>query len=340
MMKSFTEIRKIKSESKNEGIIDRMLAGKTKKGAKHWVTQNSQKPKTTNEDSEYNNEGEMAKGQLKTIADAALELHNMLKDDTNLPEWVQSKITKASDYIDTARDYMKNELPVESTNEDYYAGLSKSTAAKRKAHFNKYGPKADDKDSSYKPAPGDARAKTKLSKHTKKFRQMYGENKAMTATKERIAREKKADARKHDRMLDRARTLDTRTKNKSTTAEKLDPKKHDAGDYVKDFQKSDAPQFKGKSKEKVRKMAVAAYLDARDKMNEGVGKKKPESWEAGYKRRVIKTTKPEHKEKGYNWRIKGKERPEISIKLYKNKPSQSEFNSQMKRVAGHEFGSG
>ena len=43
--------------------------------------------------------------------------------------------------------------------------------------------------------------------------------------------------------------------------------------------------------------------------------KKSESWEAGYKRRVVKTTKPEHKEKGYNWRIKGKERPEISIKL-------------------------
>lgn len=63
-----------------------------------------------------------------------------------------------------------------------------------------------------------------------------------------------------------------------------------------------------------------------------------ETWEAGYKRRVVKTTKPEHKDKGYNWRIKGKDRPEISIKLYKSKPSQAEFNKQMKRVAGHEFG--
>ncbi len=63
-----------------------------------------------------------------------------------------------------------------------------------------------------------------------------------------------------------------------------------------------------------------------------------ESWEAGYKRRVVRTTSSEHKEKGYNWRIKGKERPEISIKLYKEKPSQEEFNKQMKRVAGHEFG--
>ena len=115
--------------------------------------------------------------------------------------------------------------------------------------------------------------------------------------------------------------------------EKLDPKKHDAGDYVKDFKKSKAPQFKGKSPEKRRKMAIAAYLDAKDKMNEG-----SESWAAGYKRRVVKTTKPEHKKKGYNWRIKGKDRPEISIKLYKSKPDQAEFNRQMKRVAGHEFG--
>ena len=63
-----------------------------------------------------------------------------------------------------------------------------------------------------------------------------------------------------------------------------------------------------------------------------------ESWEAGYKRRVVKTTDPEHKGKGMNWRIKGKDRPEISVKLYKEKPSQEEFNKQMKRVAGHEFG--
>ena len=39
---------------------------------------------------------------------AAQELSSILGDDENLPEWVQSKITKALDYIDTARDYMKS----------------------------------------------------------------------------------------------------------------------------------------------------------------------------------------------------------------------------------------
>ena len=58
---------------------------------------------------EYDQEGGMAKGQLKTMLDAAKELHDMLGDDDNLPEWVQGKITKATDYIDSARDYMKSQ---------------------------------------------------------------------------------------------------------------------------------------------------------------------------------------------------------------------------------------
>lgn len=47
--------------------------------------------------------------------------------------------------------------------------------------------------------------------------------------------------------------------------EKLGPKSK-PGTYIKDFQKSDAPQFKGKSKEKKRQMAIAAYMSNK---NEG-----------------------------------------------------------------------
>jgi hypothetical protein len=46
--------------------------------------------------------------------------------------------------------------------------------------------------------------------------------------------------------------------------EKLKPSMG-AGAYVEDFKNSDAPQFKGKSKEKKQEMAVAAYLSAKDK---------------------------------------------------------------------------
>lgn len=57
----------------------------------------------------------------------------------------------------------------------YHAGLKKSTKAKRDAHFKKHGKKADDDSSAYKPAPGDATAKTKPSKYTKAFKDMYEE---------------------------------------------------------------------------------------------------------------------------------------------------------------------
>ena len=52
--------------------------------------------------------------------------------------------------------------------------------------------------------------------------------------------------------------------------EKMDLKKADMGDVIKDFYKSDAPQFKGRSKEKRREMAIAAKLEA-DEVKEGVG---------------------------------------------------------------------
>ena len=56
---------------------------------------------------EYDNEGEMAKTQLRGIVADASHMIQMFSDEQNLPEWVQNKITKATDYIDSVRDYMK-----------------------------------------------------------------------------------------------------------------------------------------------------------------------------------------------------------------------------------------
>jgi hypothetical protein len=64
---------------------------------------------TDNKDAgEYDQEGDMARQDLATAANAAEELRSILDSDENLPEWVQSKITKAVDYLDTVRDYMKS----------------------------------------------------------------------------------------------------------------------------------------------------------------------------------------------------------------------------------------
>lgn len=57
----------------------------------------------------------------------------------------------------------------------YHKGLGKSTKDKRDAHFKKNANKSDDDESAYKPAPGDKGAKTKPSKYTKSFKDMYEE---------------------------------------------------------------------------------------------------------------------------------------------------------------------
>jgi hypothetical protein len=62
------------------------------------------------ENTEYDYEGDMAMGQLKSIIANSQRMHDMLSDDTNLPEWVQSKITLAEDYISTASNYMQGEM--------------------------------------------------------------------------------------------------------------------------------------------------------------------------------------------------------------------------------------
>ena len=71
---------------------------------------------------EYDYEGDMAKTQLRSIIANSQAVHDMLKDTTNLAEWVQSKITKAEDYISTVADYMTaevNEAKQEDDDEDY-----------------------------------------------------------------------------------------------------------------------------------------------------------------------------------------------------------------------------
>jgi len=58
--------------------------------------------------------------------------------------------------------------------------MSKSTKAARDRHFKKGAKMDDDNPAAYKPAPGDKSAKTKPSKHTKKFKKMFGEDNVHT----------------------------------------------------------------------------------------------------------------------------------------------------------------
>jgi hypothetical protein len=82
---------------------DDTVFNKARAGAKSYATEAKEK-------TEYDYEGDMAMGQLKSIIANSQRMHDMLSDDTNLPEWVQSKITLAEDYISTASNYMQGEM--------------------------------------------------------------------------------------------------------------------------------------------------------------------------------------------------------------------------------------
>ena len=61
-----------------------------------------------NDDDNYDEyRGQMARTQLMSICDKSKELADMMKDDTQLEAWVESKITIAEDYIQTVYDYLK-----------------------------------------------------------------------------------------------------------------------------------------------------------------------------------------------------------------------------------------
>jgi hypothetical protein len=66
-------------------------------------------------DGEYDHEGPMAKAQLMSLQKQAAELFNMIGDTDNLEAWVQDKISKASDYMNSVYQNMQYEKSNAST---------------------------------------------------------------------------------------------------------------------------------------------------------------------------------------------------------------------------------
>jgi hypothetical protein len=54
----------------------------------------------------YDHEHSMARSEISTIISAAKRLKKKMKGEGNIEAWVQSKITKAADYLDSAADYV------------------------------------------------------------------------------------------------------------------------------------------------------------------------------------------------------------------------------------------
>jgi hypothetical protein len=55
---------------------------------------------------EPDHEHSMARSELSTIEKAVKRIKSKVKGEGNIEAWVQSKITKAADYIDSAADYL------------------------------------------------------------------------------------------------------------------------------------------------------------------------------------------------------------------------------------------
>ena len=87
---------------------------------------------------EKDEEGYMANTEMDTINSAVKKLRkNIKKGDTQLPAWVQSKITKAADYIDTAADYMdSNEVSEESDKKTKGSGTKDACYSKVKSRYS------------------------------------------------------------------------------------------------------------------------------------------------------------------------------------------------------------
>ncbi len=212
---STTEVNEM---SHGKKLAKMIMAKQSKHPIAQMMGEAGDEPKHTADAGEYDYEGDMAKSQLRSIMTNAKRLHDMLEDQTNLPEWVQSKITLAEDYVLTAANYMEGEM-----NEGYGGKFPK---------------------------------------------QWQKEMEKIPSTSTVVHKDKTVVTTKKDGKVVDVKT--TKNEEVEQVDEKINLVKAKMGDVIKDFQKSDAPQFKGKSMEKRREMAIAAKLGAEREVEEEV----------------------------------------------------------------------
>ena len=141
-MKRFSKLREIKEPTGQ--LKDACWTGYTAVGMKMKngkKVPNCVPVKEAKEKTEYDYEGDMARGQLQSIINNAQRVHDMLEDNDNLPEWVQSKITLAEDYISTVSNYLMSEVDesVEEIDEEKHSVLFKTNKSEPKisvAHYD------------------------------------------------------------------------------------------------------------------------------------------------------------------------------------------------------------
>ena len=109
------------------------VMGKTAEAAvfRKFINQMKKKTKAMNEEKHGDHEYEMIRRQTDNIIVAAKKIKKEVgKGEGEVKAWVQSKITKASDYIDTAADYMTDKKEVKEGSLHKWFSGSKSKDGK------------------------------------------------------------------------------------------------------------------------------------------------------------------------------------------------------------------
>jgi len=191
------------------------------------------------------------------------------KGEVDFPQWWQSKIIKANDYLDSAFDYLDGKENVakidavidmnEVSDANMVKGIEviKQTLSKEGGaagleplvkELVKLGFKKDE-------------VIDLLKKMTTVKQHRDGDYILLPLEEKELSKKDKKDLKKISSQLKKSvKAHDTQAdKIAKIVREKL-TKRHDVGDFVDDFKKSKAKQFRGKSAKKKKEMAVAAYL--------------------------------------------------------------------------------
>ena len=190
----------------------------------------------------------MAVRQIAAIKHFLDDIETRVKQEGDMEEWYQNKLTKAHDYLKTIYAYGKGDM-VEGTvyiHREYEPGQYYDGDLKKLLmDIKKAGGKVKD---IQKPSRREPNLAIEVDGDLKKIkRQIEKDDDGLTAVEEETKQPVQWPSQPLEEKLKVSDGL---------------------GAWIDDFKKSDAPQFKGKSDEEKKNMAIAAFTDAGGKLDE------------------------------------------------------------------------